>query len=147
MSRNWYMIEDLIARASKIREADRGQLFREGRIVAFETRCDRVRVAFEPDDLDGNWRHTAQLDYWVDGKWVYGKDALTKSYDGKTIMYKIEAPDIPDFGWVIYPTFDEASSGLSDHLDTLAVDDPRTLIISVIEMTPEEFDALPEWDY
>lgn len=147
MSRNWYMIDDLVVRASKIREAYPGTPYCEGRIVAYSPFYDRIRVAFKPEDLDGNWRQSAQLDYWVDGQWVQGKDALTKSHNGKTIMYKIEVPDSRDFGYVIYPTFDEALTGFADWLDAMGVDDALALTITVIEMTPEEFDALPELDW
>lgn len=144
MSRKWYTIEDLLPRASRVREASyRGLPAREGQLVGTSLVSDRVKVAFGSPEWQ--WADPRLLDYWVNDEWVCGQYALT-ARDGKTIMYRIEDPDDPDVGWIVYPTRDEASRAFEDLLEALDVGAPITWCISAVEMTPEEFDALPELD-
>lgn len=144
--RKWYTIEALLSSASKVRESYCGMPAREG-VVADTPRIasDRLMVIFD-GGVDGIWTDPRQLDYYIDGKWVPGQDALSVSPGGKTMMYKIADLNDPDIGWVIYPTRDEASRAFDDLLESLWPDDPMTWHISAIEMTPEEFEALPELD-
>lgn len=61
-------------------------------------------------------------------------------------MYKIEDPHDPDIGWMIYPDQDSACRAFIDLLDAIGPDEPNTWIITAVEMTQEEFDALPKID-
>ena len=62
------------------------------------------------------------------------------------IMYKITDPHDPDVEYVIYPTIEEALSGLYDMIEPLGLEMPLSLVIEPVEMTQEEFDALPMVD-
>lgn len=145
MSKKWYTIRDLLLQTSKIREASyRGIPAREGQLVRAESPFDRVKVIFP--DTGEQWADPRNLDYWIDGEWVYGQGALSVSPDNKTMMYQIEDSNDPDVGYVVYPTRDEALRAFDDLLETLWPDAPITWHIKAIEMTPEEFEALPEFD-
>lgn len=146
MSRKWYTIDDLLKQTSKIREMYCGMPAREG-VIADAPRIanDRLMVIFN-DGVSGQWADPRQLDYCIEGKWVPGQDALSVSHNGKTIMYKIADPNDPDVGWTVYPTRDEAIRAFDDLLDTLWPDALMTWHITAVEMTPEEFEALPESD-
>lgn len=61
------------------------------------------------------------------------------------IMYKIY--NLYGVEWIVYPTLDAAMDAIRDEIECLNMSpDEYTIRMEFIEMTQEEFDALPKVD-
>ncbi len=60
------------------------------------------------------------------------------------IVYQIEDPD---YGWVTFETIDEALEEIRNELEASSMfENEITFVVKLVEMSPEEFAALPELD-